>query len=227
MTKARFVIILAFCLSGQAWGQTLKRVASIDLPGPRGQRFDYLTIDYEDHYLFSAHFGPGILYVIDTRTNRLVKAIPGVPEITGVEYVPGLKKVYTSNRGENKVGVVDLNQMKLTLRIPLKDQPNGSTYAEPFGKMYVSTYGTEEAIIDVRKDVLVKSVQFTSTGMPQYDSTGRKVYVNLHNGKIAEIDPTSDTVLGQYAITGCERNHGLALDANGRRAFVLCTGNRT
>jgi len=227
MTKARFVIILAFCLSGQAWGQTLKRVASIDLPGPRGQRFDYLTIDYEDHYLFSAHLGPGILYVIDTRTNRLVKAIPGVPEITGVEYVPGLKKVYTSNRGENKVGVVDLNQMKLTLRIPLKDQPNGSTYAEPFGKMYVSTYGTEEAIIDVRKDVLVKSVQFTGTGMPQYDSTGRKVYVNLHNGKIAEIDPTSDTVLGQYAITGCERNHGLALDAKGRRAFVLCTGNRT
>jgi DNA-binding beta-propeller fold protein YncE len=220
-------ILLLFCASSQVWGQTLKRVATINLPGPAGQRFDYLTIDYEDHYLLSAHLGPGIMYVIDTRTNRFVKAIPDVPEITGLEYVPGLKKVYTSNRGENKVGVVDLKQMRQIGKIQLTDKPNGSTYAEPFGKMYVSTYGTEEAVIDVRKDVLAKSLKFEGTGMPQYDSVGRKVYVNLHNGKIAEIDPASDTVVGQYAIANCERNHGLALDDKGRRAFVLCNGNRT
>jgi len=75
------VILFVLCACGQAWGQTLKRVATIDLPGPVGQRFDYLTIDYEDHYLLSGHLGPGNLYVIDTRTNRLVKAIPGVPEM--------------------------------------------------------------------------------------------------------------------------------------------------
>jgi DNA-binding beta-propeller fold protein YncE len=220
-------VLLLFCVSGQVWGQTLKRVATIDLPGPVGQRFDYLTIDYEDHYLLSAHLGPGIMYVIDTRTNRLVKAIPGVPEITGLEYVPGLKKVYTSNRGENKVGVVDLKQMRLTGKIALTDKPNGSTYAEPFGKMYVSTYGTEEAVFDVRKDVQTKSLKFEGTGMPQYDSVGRKVYVNLHNGEIAEIDPASDSVVGKYPIANCERNHGLALDPTGRRAFVLCNGNRS
>ena len=43
---------------------------------PKGQRFDYLTIDAEDHYLLSGHLGPGILYVVDMRTNKLVKAIP-------------------------------------------------------------------------------------------------------------------------------------------------------
>src|SRR5262249_267061 len=150
------------------------------LPGAPGQRFDYLTVDYEDHYLLSAHLEPGILYVIDTKTNRLVQAIPGVPEITGVEYVPGLKKVYTSNRGQSQVGVVDLKQMQVIGRIPLTDKPNCSTYAEGFGKIYVSTYGTQEAVIDVRKDALVKSMQFTGTGVPQYDSVGKKVYVNLH-----------------------------------------------
>jgi len=75
----------------------LKQIGTIDLPGPKGERFDYLTMDEEDQYLLSAHLGPGILYVIDVRTNRLVKAIPGVPGITGVEYVPGLRKVYTSD----------------------------------------------------------------------------------------------------------------------------------
>jgi hypothetical protein len=37
------------------------------------------------------------------RTNKLVKAIPGLPGITGLEYVPGLHKVYTSNWGEEKI----------------------------------------------------------------------------------------------------------------------------
>ena len=62
-------------------GTTLKRMAVIDLPGPPGRRFDYLAIDYDDHYLLSAHLGAGLLYVIDLRTNAVVKTIPGVPGI--------------------------------------------------------------------------------------------------------------------------------------------------
>src|SRR5437016_12944245 len=107
------VLLLASC----SVGQTLKQVATIDLPGPKGQRFDYLTTDDEDHYLLSAHLGPGILYVIDLRTNKLVKAIPDVPGITGREYVPGMHKVYTSNWGETKIGVVDLLAMSLVKRL--------------------------------------------------------------------------------------------------------------
>lgn len=78
-------LLAVFALALCARGQTLKQVATIDLPGAPGERFDYLTMDDEDHWLLSAHLGPGILYVIDVRTNKLVKAIPGVPGITGLE----------------------------------------------------------------------------------------------------------------------------------------------
>jgi hypothetical protein len=98
--------------------QTLRQIASINLPGPKGQRFDYLTMDDEDHYLLSAHLGPGVLYVIDVGTNKLVKAIPGVPGITGLEFVPELRKVYTSDWGEEKIGVVDLHTMTVTKTTP-------------------------------------------------------------------------------------------------------------
>jgi hypothetical protein len=67
-----------------------------------------------------------------------VKAIPGVPEITGLEYVPGLRKVYTSDRGETKVGVVALDRMQVIKRIRIGQKPNGSAYAEPFAKMPVT-----------------------------------------------------------------------------------------
>jgi len=220
------VLALAGCLQAQ----TLKQIATIDLPGPKGERFDYLTMDDEDHYLLSAHLGPGILYVIDVKTNKLVKAIPGVPGITGVEYVPGLRKIYTSDWGEEKIGVVDLRSMAVIKRLATAAKPNGSTYAAPFHKMYVSdTLGRAVAIVDVEKDEIVKTLEFKSeTGMPQYDSLSRKIYVNLRNAnEVAEIDPATDTVLGSYPVNGCRYNHGMAIDSGHRRAFLLCNGTNT
>src|SRR4051812_49268685 len=129
---------LAALLPERGASQSLRQVGVIDLPGPKGQRFDYLTVDPDDHYLLSAHLGPGLLYVIDLRTNKLVKTIPGVPGITGVEYVAGARKIYTSNWGEEKIGVIDLNQMKLVKRLPTAAKPNGSVFATGFGKVYVS-----------------------------------------------------------------------------------------
>src|SRR5947199_9863824 len=119
---------IVFACIGSTFGQTLKQIAAFDLPGPAGKRFDYLTIDYEDHYLLSAHLGAGILYVIDLRTNKLVKAIPDVSGIEGVEYVPGLKKVYTSDAGDNKIGVVDLKSLTVIKKLPTEAKPDGSTY---------------------------------------------------------------------------------------------------
>jgi DNA-binding beta-propeller fold protein YncE len=201
----------------------------IDLPGPKGQRFDYLTTDDEDHYLLSAHLGPGIMYVIDLRTDKLVKAVPGVPGITGLEYVPGLHKVYTSNWGENKIGVVDMTSMTVVKRLPTADKPNGSVYAAPFRKVYVSdTDGLAVAVVDVDKDAIVKTLQFNSeTGMPQYDANARKVFVNLRRvNEIAEIDPATDTVVARHPVAGCQHNHGMAVDSEHHRAFLLCGGNR-
>jgi DNA-binding beta-propeller fold protein YncE len=219
--------VLAF--AGCLQAQTLKQIATIDLPGPKGERFDYLTMDEEDHYLLSAHLGPGILYVIDVRTNTLVKAIPGVPGITGVEYVPGLRKVYTSDWGEEKIGVVDLRTMSVIKRLPTAAKPNGSAYAASVHKVYISnTLGKSVAIVDVGKDEIVKTLEFKSeTGMPQYDSVSRKVYVNLRStNEVAEIDPATDTVLETHPVEGCRYNHGMAVDPEHHRAFLLCGGTK-
>jgi DNA-binding beta-propeller fold protein YncE len=230
-----FVSLAALLWSGflfpsSARSQALKQVAKVDLPGPGGKRFDYLTVDDEDHFLLSAHLGPGILYVIDLRSNRVVKAIPGLPGITGLEYVPGTHKVYTSDWGEEKIGIVDLQSMAVVKRLATSAKPNGSTYAAPFRKVYVSnTLGKAVTVVDVDKEEAVKSIAFASeTGMPQYDSSTRKVYVNLRNtNEVAEIDPATDTVVGHYPVEGCEFNHGMAIDSDHHRAFLLCTGNRT
>src|SRR4051812_36678150 len=89
----------------------LRAAGYIEVPGPKGKRFDYLTIAPEKQYLFATHLGAGLLYVVDLKTNKVIKTIPDVPGIEGVEVAPDANKIYTSNWYENKIGVIDLETL--------------------------------------------------------------------------------------------------------------------
>ncbi|PYU02171.1 MAG: hypothetical protein DMG38_01190 [Acidobacteria bacterium] len=238
MNSVRITGLLSFCVlltvtavpgsPSQANAPTLKKVAEFDLPGPHGKRFDYLTIDEDDHYLISAHLAADQTYVIDLATNRVVATVTDTPGAEGVEYVPELKKFYTSNAHDNTIAVVDLKQMQVIKKLKTEAKPDGSAYAAPFHKLYVSDErGKAEAIVDVTKDEIVKTLHFDSeTGMPQYDPVARRVYVNLQDQSIfAVIDPATDQVVGRYPVEKCKGNHGMALDAEHHRAFLSCEGN--
>jgi hypothetical protein len=185
MRKALAVTVLVLGLApfpeihAQRGHEVLKKIAEFDLPGPPGKQFDYLTIDADDHYLISAHLAAGQTYVIDLRTNHVVATVKDTPGAEGVEYVPGIKKFYTSNAGDNTIGAVDLRTMKVIKKLPTERKPDGSAYAAPFHKLYVSDErGKAEAVVDVTKDKIVKTLHFESdTGMPQYDPLARKVYL--------------------------------------------------
>src|SRR3954451_8305600 len=114
---------------------TLKKITAFDLPGPGGKRFDYLTIDEDDHYLISAHVAADQTYVIDLRTNRVVVVVTNTPGAEGVEYVSELKKFYTSNAHDDTIGVVDLKQMKVIKNSRL----NLSRTAAPMPRPFISS----------------------------------------------------------------------------------------
>src|SRR3984893_11128477 len=169
-TKLRFLLIgagacatLPGLFSPNTSGQTLKQVTKFDLPGPGSKRFDYLTIDEDDHYLLSAHLAAGQTYVIDLGTNKVIATVSDTPGAEGVEYVPELKKFYTSNAHDNTIGVVDLKQMKVIKKLKTEAKPDGSTYAAAFYKLYVSDErGKAEAVVDVQKDEIVRTLHFDS-----------------------------------------------------------------
>jgi YVTN family beta-propeller protein len=189
-----------------------------------------MAIDEDDNYLLSAHLGAGLLHVIDLRTNAVVKTIRDVPGVEGVAYIAEGKKVYTANWGENKIGVVDLARGSVTKRLPTETKPDGIAYAAPFHKAYVSNERAKaESVIDTRSDTIVKVLRFNSeTGVPQYDPVARKVYVNLQDrNELAVIDPATDTVVDTFRVDGCHGNHGMAIDADRRRAFLSCEANDT
>jgi DNA-binding beta-propeller fold protein YncE len=209
---------------------SLRKIAEFELPGPAGKRFDYLTIDEDDNYLFSAHLAAGLLHVIDLRTNTVVKTIPDVPGVEGVAYIAEGRKVYTANWWENKIGVVDLDRMTVVKKLPTEEKPDSIAYAAPFHKAYVSNERAKaESVIDVTTDTIVRVLRFDSqTGVPQYDPVARKVYVNLQDGNtLVVIDPATDSEVARYPVAGCRENHGMAIDSEHHRAFLACEGNDT
>lgn len=208
--------------------QLLRQVGSIELPGPKGKRFDYLTIDVSRNLLFSTHLGAGLLYAIDLKTNKLIKTFEDLPGIEGVEIAPDVKKAYTSDWLENKIGVIALDQMKVVKKIPTESKPDGIAYAPPFHKVYVSDERARaEAVVDAHQDVILTTLHFASeTGNPRYDPVSKRVYVNLQDKNvIAEIDPATDKEVAEYPVGKCRGNHGMALDVEHRLAFLSCEEN--
>lgn len=178
--------------------------------------------------MLSAHLGAGILYVIDLRTNKLVKAIPDVPGIEGVVFAPDVDKVYTSDWFENKIGVINMRTMQVIKKLPTEAKPDGRASAAPFHKVHVSDErGRAEAVVDVERDEIIKTLHFPSeTGMPRYDRVARKIYVNLQDtNRFAVIDPATDDVAAEYPVGRSRGNHGMALDPEHHRAFLSCEGN--
>jgi YVTN family beta-propeller protein len=222
-------MLVAFVTSALSQSAPLLRPAGfIELPGPKGKRFDYLTIDPARHYLLATHLGAGLLYVIDLNSGRMIKTIHGLPGIEGVEIAPDVNKVYTSDWYENEIGVIDLNTLKLIKKIPTDAKPDGIAYAAPFHKVYVSDErGKAEAIVDATKDQVSKTLHFISeTGNVRYDALSRHVLVNLQDQNVmVEIDPANDTEIARYNLGECHGNHGMALDSEHRLAFLVCEDN--
>ncbi len=236
-----FIAILALWFTDSGWlrgnsmvsadgnrARLLKQSGSIELPGPKGKRFDYLTIDPSRHLLFSTHLGAGLLYAIDLRTNQVIKTFQDLPGIEGVEVATDANKAYTSNWLENKIGVIDLEQMKVIKKLPTESKPDGIAYAAPFHKIYVSDErGHAEAVVDTNKDEVINTLHFNSeTGNPRYDPISKRVYVNLQDKNvIAEIDPSTDKEVAEYKVGKCRGNHGMAFDSEHRLAFLSCEDN--
>jgi YVTN family beta-propeller protein len=206
----------------------LRQISSIELPGPPGKRFDYLVIDYDDDWLFSVHFAAGQTYVIHLESNQVLHTVLDTPGVEGLEYVPDERKVYTSNAGDNTIGVIDLNTMKVVRKIATEAKPDGNTYAAPVHKLYTSDERAKAlAVVDVHTDTVLTTLHFQSeTGVPLYDPVAKLVYVNLRDlNELAVIDPQTDNVVGRYPVGGCTGNHGMAIDIEHRRAFLACQGN--
>ena len=206
----------------------LQTVASVPLPGA-SSRLDYASVDAQRHRLYIAHLGSGLVIVFDTKTRRVVKAIPA-PGAHGVLAVPALGLLFATATDSRELLTIDERTLKVIARAPAGQYPDGIAWDPDHRRIYVSDEsGGVETVFSAAGHKLATIQLGGEAGNVQYDPGSHHILADVQSrNAIAVIDPRSERVLRSVAMPGsCGHPHGLLVDAPHRLAFVACDENAT
>ena len=226
MGRLRSLLSFAILLSA-VMAQPLKKVADVPLTGPP-VRFDYQSLDATHGRLYIAHMDANQLLVFDVNKRTVVATLDGFPSVHGVIAAPEIGRVYASVTGEHKAAVVDMETLKIITKVGPINHPDGLAYAPGPQRVFVSDeHGNADVVIDAKTNSVIATIPLGGgAGNTVYDSGSGHILVAVHQkNELVAIDPASAKIIGHYPIKGISHPHGIALDVEGRLAFVAGEGN--
>ena len=197
------------------------------MPGGNS-RFDYASLDPGRGLLFVAHLGASQIVEINIRTGRVVRTVPGLPQVHGVLVVPALHRVYATATGANMVVRIDEDTGRVLGRTATGAYPDGLAYDPANGTIWATNEsGGSETIIDAATGAPRGTVRLGGeVGNVAYDPASGHMLVDAQSSnQLAVIDPATGSIIRRVRLPGCSDDHGLALDSPARLAFVACDIN--
>src|SRR5438132_732261 len=106
----------------------LERIATIALPSHAKEGgFDHAAVDAGRARLYVAHTANDAIDVVDCEALSYLHSLPGLPGVAGALVSEADGRVFTSNRGENTVGVFAPGDRQVA-KISVGVRPNGLAY---------------------------------------------------------------------------------------------------
>src|SRR5262249_53971234 len=156
--------------------------------------------DSRNARLFVANQSNDTLDVVDLKSNRLVKQVPGQKEIHGIAYVPELDRIFVGNGGDGVCNVLDGRDFTLLKSIPVRDADN-VRYDPRTNHVFVA--GEKDlAVIDARTLDLLPGIKLP--GSPegfQVATRQPRLYVNTGSRcQVAVVDTDRNEVVTSYPL---------------------------
>ena len=214
----------------------LEFVCYIDLPAhakPGG--FDHAAVHGGRRRLYVAHTANDALDVIDCTTQTHVRSIPGLTGVAGALVSEEHDLVFTSNRGEDTIGIVSPERDELLARVAVGVRPNGLAYDPHRRLLLVANVGDPSrpesctvSIVDVARRAVIASAPVAGrTRWAIFDPEIDCFYVNIADPpQIAVIEASAPAKVARTFSVPAAGPHGLDLDPAGRRLFCACDGKR-
>ncbi len=193
---------------------------TIKLAGPAGKRLEHMSLDGKRDHLFVANAANNSLDIIDLKSSKVLKSIPGQEGIQGVVYVPESDRAFAAlNSGAVNIFDGDGKLLK-THKLPNADNPY---HDAKNGLVYVGGADKKLAIIDAKTMNLKTEITLPSAPASLVTEKGRpRMYVNAHVPRqVHVLDTTKYDVLKKYQLEEAG-NYPLALDEPNKRLFVGC-----
>lgn len=202
----------------------LEFVADMPLAGGT-MRFDYQWVDGSKRRLYIAHMGSDMVTVYDIDSRKVLRDIPGTPNVHGVIAVPQLQRVYATATGEDQVAIIDENSLEIITKVSVGEYPDGLAYAPVQKRVFVSDeHGETVSVIDAINNNLLKKIEIGGeVGNTHYDSVSGLIYsADQSNNQLVAIDPDEMKIKRRYDLPGCRGAHGFYIDQ--LMHYALITG---
>jgi DNA-binding beta-propeller fold protein YncE len=214
----------------------LRNLGHIDLPPHTTTGgFDHAAVHRRSGQVYVAHTANDAVDVIDGPSGRFVRSIPGLRGVAGALVSDERDRVFTSNRGENTVGVFEVAAPQELFKCAVGVRPNGLAYNPKRHHLLAANVGDPMvpgsftvSIVDVTTRTLVADIPVPGrTRWTVYDPVADVFHVNiLDPAVIAVIDAGQPATPLRLVSIPSAGPHGLDLDVGARRLFCACDGGR-
>jgi DNA-binding beta-propeller fold protein YncE len=209
----------------------LQHLGFIDLPPhAKDGGFDHAAVHEPTGRIYVAHTANDAVDVIDIEGRKLVGSIGGLPAVAGA-LVAEPDLVFTSNRGENTVGVFRAVDAPRVEKVPVGVRPNGLAHDGRRGRLLAAHVGDPAisgshtvSVIDVERLKRVADVPVAGrTRWTVYDPVGDVFHVNIADPPQIVAVAAGDPVHVRRVVTIPHAGpHGLDIDVERRRLFCAC-----
>jgi DNA-binding beta-propeller fold protein YncE len=210
----------------------LRHLGFVDLPAhAKAGGFDHAAVHGRTGRIYVAHTANDAVDIIDIDALKYVGSIGGLPAVAGALVATTPELVFTSNRGENTVGIFPPDTAASVEKIAVGVRPNGLAY-DPGRRRLLAAHVGDPAVPDsctvsvvdvARRERIVDIPVAGRTRWTVYDPIADVFHVNI-------ADPPQIVVVGAADPVGIRRvvsmshagPHGLDIDVERRRLFCAC-----
>ena len=212
----------------------LEQIGEIPLPahqGPGG--FDHAAVHGPRRHLYVAHTANSALDVIDCAAGKYLRSIVSLPAVAGALVSEEHGLVFTSNRGENTVGIFSADHEDTLTKVTVGVKPNGLAYDPGRGLLIAANVGDPSlpssftiSVVDVGARAMIVDVAVPGrTRWAIFDPDASCFYVNIADPpQIVVIESANPTRVSRTIPVSCVGPHGLDLDPVTARLFCACDG---
>ena len=209
----------------------LQLTGFIDLPPHLGDGgFDHAAVHEPTGHVYVAHTANDAVDVIDVEARRWLSSIGGLTAVAGALVVDsGL--VFTSNRGENSVGIIRIGEDDRVEKVAVGVRPNGLAYDAGRHRLLAAHVGDPAvpgsctvSVVDVRARKRVADLPVAGrTRWTVYDPVADVFHVNIAAPPQIAVVAAGDPVhVSRVVSIPRPGPHGLDIDAERRRLFCAC-----
>jgi len=212
----------------------LDHLGYVDLPPhAKAGGFDHAAVHGGRGLLYVAHTANDAVDVIDCAANSYVRSLPHLTGVAGALVSESHDLVFTSNRGEDTVGIFSPSRGETVAKVKVGVGPNGLAYGADHRLLLAANVGDPSrrgsftvSLVDVSRAAVIANIPVPGrTRWTVFDEEAGRFYVNIADPpQIAVVDSADPTRLADTFPMPAMGPHGLELDPTARRLFCACDG---